>query len=308
MSETTTTPPAGTGLPISVRTEDGRIRDRISAGELTKLMARLGRPGDRTVVATRLPDRPDVFLRVRREGSGPYEAEFRDGTADRYAATLRNTSQAGTLCLNWARGREGWRGGHDWRLVVPPPEPAADTRQEIEEYARELIHGGFEDLEEVIESVSEFFDRPQVTAAQAARIVEPLWQERLAEQESWPETTDPDRIAAVLDTLDRHGITARMHFSCCQTCGVAEIGEEAGDDARGYVFFHAQDTDTAVEGLGLYLSYGTFADSTGPAGAAAIGREVAEAFAAAGLGVEWDGSPNTRIRISPVDWLNRLPR
>lgn len=50
---------------------------------------------------------------------------------------------------------------------------------------------------------------------------------------------------------------ARQNFTCCQTCGLAEIDDEIevvraeGRPVRGYAFFHQQDTAGAVEGGSL---------------------------------------------------------
>jgi len=37
--------------------------------------------------------------------------------------------------------------------------------------------------------------RPSISLEEAARIVTGLWEERLAEQDRWPEVTDADRVA-----------------------------------------------------------------------------------------------------------------
>ena len=70
-------------------------------------------------------------------------------------------------------------------------------------------------------------------------------------------------------------------------CGVAEIGGEVEDIGAqdGYVFYHMQDTERAVEGGGLYFNYGVFGgDETG---SLAIGHRVVEALHAVGLKPDW---------------------
>ena len=181
-----------------------------------------------------------------------------------------------------------------------------------ENYARTLVHAGMTSLDDVVEQVLDYVaDEHPITPAVARAVVERVWRERAAEQEAWPASTDVDRLFAVFDALDRDGIVARADFTCCQTCGHAEIGDEAGDDARGYVFFHRQDTESAVAGGGVWLAYGSFGEPAagqGPAAAdEAVAREVVAALTASGLPVEWDGSARTRIKVGPMAWRKRLP-
>jgi hypothetical protein len=190
------------------------------------------------------------------------------------------------------------------------PGLPADVVAEVEEYARSVVHGGFTALDDAVEAVAEHFEdeEHQVTPEAARAVVERVWRERSAEQEGWPASTDVDRLFAVFDALDRDGIVARADFTCCQTCGHAEIGDEAGEGARGYVFFHRQDTESAVEGHGVWLAYGSLGEVADHAAAdEAVGREVVAALAAGGLPVEWNGSVRTRIKVGPMAWQKRLP-
>ncbi len=129
-----------------------------------------------------------------------------------------------------------------------------------------------------------------------------------AEQASWPEITDCDRLDAAFRTLEEKGIVARQHFSCCGTCGSAEIWDEmdaadrAGLPSRGYAFFHMQDTESAVEGRGLYLNYG--AKEEGESAAVGIGHEIQQELERHGLTTNWDGQHARRIGLS-LDWKRR---
>ncbi|MGW2249883.1 DUF6891 domain-containing protein [Kitasatospora sp. NPDC001660] len=201
---------------------------------------------------------------------------------------------------------------------TPTPELDPEVLREARDRARELIRCGFQEPDEIAESLVELLDDQGLTEEEAERIVAPLWRERLAEQAGWPEVTHVDRLVAAFDALEEEGIVAAMDFTCCASCGYAEIGDEADEDSRGFVFFHQQDTERAAAGHGLMLRYGGFrtaGEQGGPvesADAAAlrtveIGREVVAALAAEGLPVEWDGSPGKAILVTPLEWLNRLP-
>ncbi|MGW3042561.1 DUF6891 domain-containing protein [Kitasatospora sp. NPDC001159] len=187
-----------------------------------------------------------------------------------------------------------------------------DVLLEARDRARELIRCGFQEPDEIAESLVEVLDDQGLTQEEAERIVAPLWTERLAEQAAWPETTDVDRLEEAFDALEEQGIVAAMDFTCCAGCGYAEIGDEADEDSHGFVFFHQQDTEAAAAGRGLMLRYGAFHTGDEPNEVSErrtveVGRAVVAALETVGLPVEWDGSPHAAIRVAPLEWLNRLP-
>lgn len=127
-------------------------------------------------------------------------------------------------------------------------------------------------------------------------------------QTAWPTPTDCERLDAAFAALDDAGVVARQHYSCCGTCGADEIRAEmqqarkAGHAARGYTFFHVQDTAHALGGEGLYLSYG--AREAGSDAAVAIGHEVVAALREQGLSPAWNGKVAHRILL-PLEWRRR---
>lgn len=98
-----------------------------------------------------------------------------------------------------------------------------------------------------------------------------------------PTPTDlRDAIKAAYKDLRRHGYFCRSNFWCCGTCACAAIPEDRGDK---YVFYHRQDAQDIDRSGACYLGW------------AGDGRVIAEAMTSAGLTVEWDGSPRTRILV-----------
>ena len=295
-------------LPATVATEDGRRRAGLTAAELSALVRRIGGSGDRFVIVERMPVVAEVYVQTWHEGGGPYVVEFRDGGADRhFRAEVTDPERVVAVLVDWAREGERWRTDLDWQpYELEVPELPTELREEVEVFARGLVHGGFRGRGEIVVQVTEHFadeERP-VWPSLAQELVASLWAQRLAEQADWPELTEADRLLAVFDTLDADGIVARSDFACCRTCGMSEIVDEAGDGARGFVFFHEQDTVRAVAGGGMWLAFGTLPGS--PDGAADVGREVAAALTTGGLPVEWDGSAHTRIHVTPLAWHKRL--
>ncbi|MEU4393299.1 hypothetical protein [Kribbella sp. NPDC023855] len=173
---------------------------------------------------------------------------------------------------------------------------------------------GFNTRSEVLEQAREFRDDDEmpVTDRELKRLVDDVWQARLTEQQTWPDPTDADKVAAAFAELDDAGVVARMNFTCCQTCGVAEIDDERPADrpSFGYVFFHQQDSERLADpGARLYLAYGTFDPVPGQGAEqdTAVGRRVESALRARHLPVDWDGSPGQRISLGPLTWQRRLP-
>ncbi|UZJ31680.1 DUF6891 domain-containing protein [Streptomyces endophytica] len=305
-------------LAISVKTESGADLSRPTAAELAGLLRRIGADGDHFAVVERLPDEDQVYVQTWRDGDGPFAVEHRDGAPERhFTASTGDAERVVEVFLDWARGGQAWRTALDWRpadlFSTPGLDPA--IRAEAEERARAGIRSGFRAFHQVVQDVRDGFDpaEAEVSREEARRIVARLWEERLAEQAGWPEVTDPDRVARAFAALADRGLTARMDFTCCSGCGLAEIGGQRAEGDRGFVFFHHQDTAAAAEGHGLSVRYGAYPGPGQDAGEvpserrAEVGQAVAAALTEAGLPVRWDGDPDRVIDLAPLDWRKRLP-
>lgn len=177
-------------------------------------------------------------------------------------------------------------------------------------------------------------------AEAAARIAAEEWGRRESELAAAAGPSDHDRLAAAFGTLEQRGVLARMSFTCCQTCGNDEIGDERtpAEPAEGstygfaewaFTFFHQQDAERLVDpDATLYLGFGSFrpAADTDPADLAAardgdaearrrvsvhtdtvVGRAVRDALVGEGLEVTWDDDPGARIEVAIRDWRKPLP-
>ncbi|GAB4194408.1 MAG: hypothetical protein OHK0022_10380 [Roseiflexaceae bacterium] len=183
---------------------------------------------------------------------------------------------------------------------------------EMHSYIRCAVAGGFDTPEEIVEGAVYYLEDqadPALLQPHAERMVREVVQEHLREQAGWPAVTDCDRLDRAFAALEQAGIVCRQNFACCGTCGAAEIGDEMvrferqGIVARGYTFFHQQDTEAAVDGAGLYLNYG--AAETGEAAGVAIGREIEAALQQQGLETVWSGKLSQRIFVR-LHWQRRL--
>jgi hypothetical protein len=184
---------------------------------------------------------------------------------------------------------------------------------DVRVYADQIVRTGFYDRTDAIDAVVAYFEE-EMEASPLKRLanseVDKAIRALREAEAAWPPLTDCDRLDLAFEKLEDAGIVARQHFTCCGTCGVAEMGAEVSEaearglKVRGYVFFHQQDTDSAVEGHGLYLNYGAIED--GEPKALAVGREIVAAIESCGLKTNWDGSWDKRIGVT-LEWRKRFP-
>lgn len=190
----------------------------------------------------------------------------------------------------------------------------SDIQQALHQHISLLVRIGFDSRDDIIaEAVDLFRDDYDKSELEyhAPKITDDLIAAHYAIQQHWTHETDCDKLDEAFAELDRKGIVARQNWTCCQTCGHAEMGYEIDDvresrtpDAvRGYVFYHQQDSESCVESDKLYLAYGT--PNGDEAAAAAIAHEVVAVLRDHKLIVEWNGRIEKRICIKEFHWERR---
>ena len=98
-------------------------------------------------------------------------------------------------------------------------------------------------------------------------------------------------IIEVLEELkEEKGYVFETNFWCCSSCASGAMADKYGEDTEKYIFWHEQD-DEAFSGnilkRKMYISWGGNAE------------EIMEAFEAAGIKTEWEGSDRYCIGILP---------
>jgi len=205
-----------------------------------------------------------------------------------------------------------WRGNAP---SAPVPERTEATGENVLADLRAAIvrevAGGFTPPDQIAQYAVDYMAgeaEEAVLLREAPHMVREAVDAHRAAQANWPEVTDYDKLDAAFAALEKSGVISRQNFTCCGSCGAAEIWDEVeqakrlGRVARGYAFFHQQDTDAAVEGDGLYLNYGACEDT--PEAIIAVGREIVQALEVKGLKTDWDGRLEKRIGVQ-MDWKRR---
>ncbi len=208
----------------------------------------------------------------------------------------------------------GWTGkrqSHERLATGTREDEPADPIGMLRERIRADVAGGFDDEDVILTNIADYFGDeidPVLVRREAPRLLRETLAQHAAAEAAWPEVTDCDRLDAAFAALEADGVIARQNFSCCGTCGSGEIWDEiqtardAGLPARGYAFYHVQDTESAVDGHGVYLGYGACEEGEGYA--LAVARDIVAELESHGLKTDWDGSWSTRIGVA-LDWKRR---
>lgn len=194
-----------------------------------------------------------------------------------------------------------------------PKQQLAETAMEMRDCIWRMVAAGFHSQKEIVVAATEIFSEKQPKSTlqpMAIQLTKSCLTSQLEEEKRWPKVTDCDLLDKAFGELNRAGIVARQNFTCCQTCGVGEIGEEIeraqrkGITVRGYCFYHMQDTERAVDGDSLYLGYGSICGEKKPS--KAIANEIIDALQRQGLKTQWNGKLEKRIVVQ-MAWKRRFP-
>lgn len=223
------------------------------------------------------------------------------------------------------------------------------TEERAQEFARELVYAGFVTRAEATSRLFEFLvddEAAELTPAQAkptaAKVVDEVWRQRLADQASWSSPTDAERLRDAFRELDTLGIICRMNFTDCSDCANDEIGAERMRLADGEpplhpdygfrhwasVTFHSQDSARlADEPARLYLGYGCWIpgpalpdrvrDFWGPnrrpeqpeawdVADTALGELLVSVLHRHGLKTEWNGTNAGKVIVTDLRWRRSL--
>lgn len=137
------------------------------------------------------------------------------------------------------------------------------------------------------------------------QVVEGLARQRDREA-TWTEETVNDRIDEAFDELWDEGIVALQNVGYSPEEGWEDVRDAAEllDEPRGAVFWHGGETERAVDGAGLNLTFGALGPDDDE-GHAAIGREVLEVLRKHGVEASWSGTVGDPVVIAPFAWQKR---
>ena len=215
-------------------------------------------------------------------------------------------------------------------LRIPDELLGGAVDPELEEYIRDMIWmrlvRGDDSIDdhayEIARAVEDEDGGGTLSEEQCRAIAQYLIDARRAQQAGFGEVP-AGKLDRAFEVLRRAHVVAEPDFSCCNTCGHAEI--EGDRDDLGYVFFHQQDTERLAESGSTYLSYGIFwpahiSEEEYKALSSSQREELYDATTIKlmktvvipilqehGIGVSWEGNVDTRILLTDVEWYAPLP-
>lgn len=190
-------------------------------------------------------------------------------------------------------------------------------RDEDRKYVRDAftfwVRSGFEDEDELLGEVELRIqdlvgDVPEDFVEEIRALVREELEAQRAREATWEEETVNDRIEEAFAELWDRGIVALQNAGYTMEEGWEDVAEARKEleNPRGAAFYHQQDTERAVEGGGLFLAFGSFAEGDRAQASREIAQEVCDVLRKHGVAVVWDGDINHRIEISPFPWRNRM--
>ncbi|SDQ32536.1 hypothetical protein SAMN02800687_1414 [Curtobacterium sp. UNCCL20] len=202
----------------------------------------------------------------------------------------------------------------------------------MDEELRTIIGPGFTDFESAVQAAEELIEDAGGDVRAARSRVRSIWDARIAELATGVGPSDHDRLTGGFAVLERdHGFVTAMAAGFDKGELWDELRERrrsAGGEAWAGAGFHQQDADRlATTPATLYLLFSVFApnpatpahvveaamrsehgrNAMAQADAGAAAAVLVEVLRDAGLEVDWDGSPSSRVRVLVSDWRRPLP-
>ncbi|WP_454163251.1 DUF6891 domain-containing protein [Gordonia iterans] len=210
---------------------------------------------------------------------------------------------------------DGYALPQDWDL--------GEDADYVEEQTWQQALRGENGVDMYLEHFTEELEAAGIPEERAAQWFRSVILARRDQQARWGLPVPGTALDRGFTELADHGIVARADFTCCGTCGSSEIFAERDDtrEWRGYVFFHTQDTDSIFEERSTYLNYGAFlpafftehdwgamTDTQREENCARVtvglmNDVVLPVLRRHGVGIEWNGDLDTRIKLTGVDFV-----
>ena len=180
-------------------------------------------------------------------------------------------------------------------------------KEEILDELEDMVLFGFDNQEELFENIKDMFYDEELDNAWLMSNITERMAKHLEESSHWQEPTDFQKLLSVFDQLNREGIVSLHNpaymrsdaeFDCVEMMNELE---QMGVKVKGYCYYHTQDLGRAIQKNGnLMLGY----DSKNEVDEIAleVANRITELLTQKGFSVDWNGSVDTRIEITTIDW------
>lgn len=130
------------------------------------------------------------------------------------------------------------------------------------------------------------------------------------DKQTWEAVTDNDRLTQAFAELNQNGIVALENAGFTQSDGYEDIFSflkkaKNPEKYSGYCFYHSQDMDRGIRGLGIYLGFGSIDPKKEETVGIEVGQKIVQTLQKHGLKTQWDGTFDQRIQIVDFTWQRR---
>lgn len=186
-----------------------------------------------------------------------------------------------------------------------------EVLEDLRSFIAHRVREGFESVHDIIENANNYAQETHGRddlQPDIKRLTAEQFGAHRAEQAGWQGPTDCDRLDQAFAALNRQGIVARQDFSCCNNCGFIEIWEEVEQEEKrqpveGYVFYHLQATERAIESGELLMAYGCVEDNA--EALQRVANKIVTELRRAGLNASWEGTTRHPIVVDGMVWRRR---
>jgi len=190
----------------------------------------------------------------------------------------------------------------------PSPAPKADPASlaHVREWIDIQARSGFADLDTIFEDLQEIVEDEGLNYHSGWRTeMKGALAKQKTREAGFPKVTANDRLTSAFAVMNAQGLIALEDAGYTQSDGWGDLGElyhESGKTAKGGVFYHRQDVEGVLFGVGLNIRFGGFGENDS---AVAIGRKAVEILRQHGFDPIWDENPDRTIELPPFEWQRR---
>jgi len=108
-----------------------------------------------------------------------------------------------------------------------------------------------------------------------------------------------EQLNEFFSNLKDRSISVKEDFTCCKTCGAAEILSFQRNSDMGYCFYHNQSTEEAAKTGELYLYWGAYSEEE--IDEIIIANAIVDEAQACKIDVKWNGFASDAIHLFNLD-------
>ena len=177
----------------------------------------------------------------------------------------------------------------------------------IQQLEKDILFG-FENAEELVESISEmFYDEDDFDEKWLRSEIEIRLQKHKTESLTWQKPTDFEKLVNAFDELNKERILSLHKAGYTRQDGqddckeIIEELDKIGIPTKGYCFYHTQDLERAIgEERMLFIGFDSFNGEDELA--KEVAEQIIEVLKKHKFNVKWNGSLQTRIEILDLNW------